>query len=259
MMKIGLVLFDLLSLVAIACLWGGAAWCGMHTYHSLAAELWFPVALVLSILSGLLALIVLVGVIHRLLPRIRPGRYPLLKDPMFFIWVVRFILQRALFAPGLQELLFQFNVLRYLSLRSLGAKVSFGASMSSDATILDPWLLEVEAGATIGTGCLVSGHFVDRGQLILGAVKIGANSLLAARVVVAPGTTIGKNVRILVGAMMGTDVTIDDNAIVGPDSRLESQTSVGKGVVMGTSTFLHKGAHLERNTEPLEVIRPPAE
>tara|TARA_B100000609_G_scaffold128933_2_gene102718 strand:- start:3035 stop:3586 length:552 start_codon:yes stop_codon:yes gene_type:complete len=180
----------------------------------------------------------------------------MLKHPMFFIWVVRFILQRALFPPVLEVLLFQFNVLRFLSLRALGAKVSFGASMSSDVTVLDPWLLEVEDGATMGTGCLVSGHFVDRGQLILGTVKIGAGTLLAARVVVAPGTTIGKNVRVLAGAMIGTDVTIEDDVIVGADARIETHSVIEQGVTIGASTFLHKGVRLTRDTQPLEVIHP---
>ena len=145
-MKLGLVVFDILSLLVIASLWGLSIWSGVYVYHYLCVSLWMPVALVIGCLAGVLTLIVQVGVLHRLLPRVRPGRYPMLKHPMFFIWVVRFILQRALFPPVLEVLLFQFNVLRFLSLRALGAKVSFGASMSSDVTVLDPWLLEVEDG-----------------------------------------------------------------------------------------------------------------
>lgn len=259
MMKLGMFLFDVLSLVFIAGLWGLSIWSGLQAHELLAAHLWAPLAIVASVLVGLLALILYVGVIHHILPRVKPGRYPLLSHPMFFIWVFRFILQRTLFAPGLKVLLFQFNTLRWLSLRALGAKVSYGANMSSDATILDPWLLEVAEGATIGTGCLVSGHFVDRGELVLGRVVIGEGCLLAARVIVAPGTRLGKKVRALAGVMMGVGVEVGDKVIIGPDSRLESGTSVASGVVMGASTFLHKKVSLDRDTEPLEVIHPPAE
>lgn len=257
-MKLGMVLFDLLSLVCIASLWGGACWAGAQSFAALAAWLWWPVALVCAVVAGLLALIAEVGVIHRLLPRVKPGRYTLLKDPMFFIWVSRFILQRALLAPGLGPLLFQFNTLRFLALRALGAQVALGASMSSDADILDPWLLRAEEGATVGTGCLVSGHYIDRGKLVLGEVVLGQGSLLAARVVVGPGVVIGRGARVLTHAMIGVDAQIGDGATIGADSRVEALCRVGAGVTLGAATFMHRAAVIERDTLPREVIGDPS-
>jgi UDP-3-O-[3-hydroxymyristoyl] glucosamine N-acyltransferase len=255
----GLVFFDLLALVCVTSLWSVSAWVAWWAFGQLVVWLPLPVVVPLAALAGLSALILMVGVVHRILPRIEPGRYRIMKDPMFFVWVSRFILNRALFAPGLQVLLFQFNTLRFFSLRALGAKVSFSTSMSSDAVILDPWLLEAGPGATVGTGCLVSGHFIDDGRLVLGRVVLGEGSLLAARVMVAPGARIGARARVLAGVMMGVGVEIGERAVVGADVGLEGGVVVAPGVRLGSSTFVHKGARVDEDTPPKAVIgEPPA-
>lgn len=254
-MKTGLALFDAISFACIGVLWGAALGAGAQMYAALATVVWLPLAFALAPLGAVLTLIVMVAVIHRLLPPIRPGRYTPFEDSMFFVWVCRFILQRALFAPGLQTLLFQFNTLRYLSLRALGAEVDFTTSMSSDATILDPWLLVAGPGATVGTGCLVAGHFLDRGQLVLGRVTLGEGSLLAARVVVGPGTTVGRGAQVLAGAMMGVDVQIGDGARIGAATRIERDVIIAPGVVVGTASFLHRGVTLDRDAAPNEEVR----
>ena len=253
----GLVFFDVLALVCVTSLWSASAWVAWWVFGRLIEWLPLPVVVPIAALAGVFTLIFVVGVVHRLLPRIKPGRYRIMKDPMFFIWVSRFILNRALFAPGLQTLLFQFNTLRYFSLRALGAKVSFSTSMSSDAVILDPWLLEAGPGATIGTGCLVSGHFIDDGRLVLGKVNLGEGALLAARVMVAPGARIGARARVLAGVMMGVDVEIGERAVVGADVGLEGGVVIAPGVRLGASTFVHKGAHVLEDTPAKAVIGAP--
>lgn len=253
-MKVGMFAFDVLSLLVIAALWGSSSFVVWRLAPWILATLWPPLAIMSMILLWILTLIMLVGLVHRLLPRVRPGRYELMSSPMFYFWMARFILYRALFAPGLKVLIFQFNTLRYLSLRALGARVSFGASMSSDVTLLDPWLMVIEAGVTIGTGCLISGHTIDRGKLLLGEVRVGEGSLLAARVVVAPGVSIGKRARVLVGVIIGHEAQIGDGAVIGATTSLEVGASVEPSVRLATGTFVHKGAVASHNTAPLEVV-----
>lgn len=254
MMKLGMVLFDALSLLVMCALWGLAVWCGLWVFGVLGGIVWAPLAVLLSALSGLLAMIAAVGLIHHLLPAVRPGRYKLLQDRMFFIWVSRFILQRALLPPGLRELIFAHNTLRFLALRALGARVAFGASMSSDVTVLDPWLLQVDEGAVLGTGSLVAGHMIDRGELVLATVHIEADALLAARVMVGPGVRVRRGARVLTGAMVGERTDIGERAIVGADARVERDVRIAPGVRVGASTFIHKHVYLERDTAPREEV-----
>lgn len=253
-MKLGMFAFDVLSLLIIAALWGGSSFVVWSLSPWILATLWSPLAIVSMVLLWILTLIMLVGILHRLLPRVRPGRYELMRSPMFYFWIVRFILYRALFAPGLKGLIFQFNTLRFLALRALGARVSFGASMSSDVTLLDPWLMVIESGVTIGAGCMISGHTIDRGKLLLGEVRVGEGSLLAARVMVAPGVSVGKRARVLVGVIIGHEAKVGDGAVIGATTSLEVGSSVEAGVRLATGTFVHKGAVASHDTAPLEVI-----
>ena len=253
-MKIGLIIFDLLSLIVISCLWGISIFLGFLIFQTYLVSVWFPIGLLVSILGGIIVLIFMVGLIHRLLPTLRPGRYEVMKSPMFFFWIFRLILKRALFAPVLKELLFQFTTLRFLALRALGAKIAFSSSMSSDVDILDPWFLEVGPGATIGSGCFLSGHFMDKGDLLLNRISIGSGSLLAARVTVGPATNIGTNCRILFGVTIGVHIQIEDDVTIGAASDIEGYATIVSGVRMGTRTFLHKGVSLERDTKIREEI-----
>jgi len=255
-MRAGLmVLFDVVSMSLIVGLWGAAAWVTWSVAGALSAL--GPLAWVIAPLVGLLALVGVVGMVHRLLPPIRPGRYRLMQDPQFFAWVARFVLQRALLAPGVGTLVFQISTLRFLALRALGAKVSFSTSMSSDVVLLDPWLLEAGPDATIGTGSLIAGHFVDRGHLVLGKVRIGAGSLIAARVVLAPGVSIGRDARVLTHAMLSEDVTIGDGATVGSDARIDRGAEVRPGVTLGTGCFVHRGATVTEDQPIRAEVRSP--
>ena len=181
---------------------------------------------------------------------------PAISSDEWWNWFVSCMtsIKRALFAPVLKEILFQFTTLRFLSLRALGAKISFSASMSSDVDILDPWFLEVGPGSTIGSGCFLSGHFMDKGDFLLDRIQIGSDSLLAARVTVGPATRIGDHCRILFGVNIGVHVCIEDKVTVGAVSDIEGYATITSGVRIGTRSFLHKGVSLERDTKIREEI-----
>lgn len=252
-----LLLFDAVSFCIMATFYGAAIGSGYLVYVELAEHIMLPLAAIASLVTGVLALILAVGVARLCLPRISPGRHDLFKGKVFFSWAFHSILRRTLFAPGLKTVLFQFYTLRFLALRALGARVAFGANMSSDVDILDPWLLSVETGATIGTRCLVAGHFIDRGQLVLGEVVIGEGTLLAAHVMVAPDVKIGKQCRVLVGVRLGVNVRIGDDVTVGGASNISNDTTIASNARLGSATFAHPGANIEGVTEANTIVHAP--
>lgn len=57
--------------------------------------------------------------------------------------------------------------------RGMGAKMATNVFISSNAKIFDPWFVEIQDNATIGSEALISGHIGDGPQIILGTVFIG--------------------------------------------------------------------------------------
>src|SRR5262249_17606286 len=124
-MAIGLVAYDVIFLVVGAAVYGGAAIAALYAYGALSR--WLPgfLSLVPAGYAGLLVLIAEVAILTAMCPRLRPGRYPLMKGPVFYGWLFRSLLRRLLFVPSLRWFIFSSNVLRYLSFRAMGAKIAF--------------------------------------------------------------------------------------------------------------------------------------
>ncbi len=215
-------------LIAALLLYWGAGSAGLWLFGALGA-LPLPVAALLAFLGGLVTLVGEVGLASALLPRLKAGAYPLLKHPIFFSWLFRSMLRRILWFPPLKTILFTSNVLRWLSLRALGAKVSFTANMSSDVDLLDPALTSVGAGATLGTRCMLAAHYVKDGNLVLAPIEVGAGALLGAHVMVAPGARFGARALILSRGAINQDCEVGEGAIVGADVRTEPGVQIEAG------------------------------
>ena len=141
-MPAGLVVYDLLYFTLAALLYGGAGYGAVRIAHALPG--WPPIlAWPIAVLGGLLALIAQVGLLSALCPRLKPGRYAMMKGPVFWGWIFRSLLRRVLLLPTLKWILFSSNVLRFLSLRAMGARVAFTTSISADVDLLDPSLTRV--------------------------------------------------------------------------------------------------------------------
>jgi len=239
-MAAGLIVYDLLFWGAATGIWGVA----ILAAREVLLRLW-PVSPWLAVPAAVMATLVVaiaeVGVLSLLLPRAKPGRYEMMKGTAFWGWLLRSLLRRVLFVPGVKPLIFASNVLRFLALRAMGAKVAFTANMSTDVDLLDPWLLEVGAGATIGARCLVSGHYVEGGKLVLGEVVVGEKALLAAEVLVGPNVRIGKNVRALARAAVSIGCTVGDGAELGPGARFAGYNGVAAGAKVPAGAKLMKG------------------
>jgi acetyltransferase-like isoleucine patch superfamily enzyme len=227
-MGVGFVVYDVLFVLCATLLYGGAVTAGVRAFLTLSAHVSWPLAIVPSLVVALSALIAEVFVATSLCPPLRPGRYRMMKSVTFFSWLIRSMIRRLLFDCGLRWLLFSSNVLRFLALRALGARVAFTASMSTDVTVLDPSLLAIGPGAVIGSRSYLSSHWVEHGRLILAKIEIGEGSLLALDVLCSPGVVIGKKVMVKAFAILAPNVRIDDEADIGAACQIDTAAHIGR-------------------------------
>lgn len=237
-MALGLLAFDVVTLAFAVVFYGSSALVAEAVYARLATRLPWAVALVLACVAFLVVLILEVSLACRLTPRPRPGRYAMMKGAVFWGWILRMAFTRLLFLPGFKTLIFYSNVLRFFALRGLGADVAFSASMSSDVEILDPALLSVGPGAMLGARTFVSGHFIEKGELRLDEVRIGADALLGMDVTCAPGVTVGRRAIVQPRTTLSVRVAIGDGAQVGLGSLLEADVVVAEGAKVPAGSHL---------------------
>lgn len=241
-MAAGLLVYDLLFLTVATLVYGSSAWVAARAFHTAARAVPWELCLVPAGLAFTLAVIAQVAVLSALCPRLVPGRYPMMKSPVFWGWLLRSMLRRLLLLPGLKWLVMTSNVLRFLALRAMGADVAFTASMSSDVDVLDPQLLRVARRAMIGARSIVTGHYVEQGTLVLGAISIGDGALLAADVMCGPEVTIGRGARIGARTSISVGATIGEDARLSADVFLDRGAAVGKGARIATGALVPRGA-----------------
>ena len=82
--------------------------------------------------------------------------------------------------------------------RLAGAKIGKGVQINT-INLNDPSMVTVGDNVVIGGGCVLNGHLVEKGQIILARITLEEGSLLGARVTIQPGVTVGK------GAVIGTN------------------------------------------------------
>jgi len=232
-----LVVYDLLYFTLATLLYGGAVYGGLRIRAAL--DGWPPLlAWPIALLGGLIALIAEVGLLSALCPRLKPGRYAMMKGPVFWGWMFRSLLRRVLLLPSLKWVIFSSNVLRFLALRAMGARVAFTVSISADVDLLDPSLLTIGPGAVIGARCGLSGHYVENGQLVIDGIRVGARALLAADVGVGPGCSIGPRAFIKPRSTLTLFVNVGEGAEIGPAALLDPRATVGKGAFVGSGGYV---------------------
>lgn len=245
----GLLVYDLLFFGLATVTYAAALRAAAFVFVELSARFPWPLAVVPAAVAFMLALILEVGVLTLLCPRLQPGRYPAMKGRVFWAWIFRTLLRRLLMPPPIKWMVFSSNVLRFLALRAMGARVAFTANMSSDVDVLDPALLEVGPGAIIGARCFTSGHYVDRGQLVLGVIRIGAGAMLAAAVNVGPGVTVGAKAIVKPLAGLGPDCVIGEGAQIGGEALIDIAARVGDGADLGNRVHVRPGVTVPAGTK----------
>jgi len=242
-MALGLLVYDVLYMILCAALYGAALILGGRVGIEAAHVVPWALALIAGTIVALLALIAEVALLTALLPRLKPGRYAMMKGT-FLVWITRSLLRRVLFLPSLKFVLFSSNVLRFFALRALGARVAFTANVSTDVDLLDPSLLRLGPGATVGARCLLSGHYIEGGKLILGEIAIARGALLAAEVIVGPSVRIGEAAIVKTRAALSMGVSVGDGADVGGEALLDNYAQVGKKARIGVRGYLGPRARL---------------
>ncbi len=213
--------------------------------------------LALLFLAGLLAT---TAILRLCLPRLEAGRYPFPMHRRAVAWLLHFSLQRIVYLPSWRHLLFAFSTFRWALLRALGARVAFDLDTSSDVLILDAPLMTLEAGAMVGAGSTLSGHVIEQGVLVLGAVRLGRGAYVGSSVLIGPGTTIGEHATVgadcrlpgdnTIGAFtyLGAACYISPGVSIGANAILGHQVAVGPGVTIGDHAVVATGARIPRNT-----------
>ncbi|MCM2277144.1 MAG: hypothetical protein NDJ89_03645 [Oligoflexia bacterium] len=145
-----------------------------------------------SPLLATLVFLLSVFLLRLVVPRLRPGRYPMGANPGMLAWYCHLALSRAALVSGLLNFLTAFYVLKWLHWRALGARVAYGINSSIGVSLVDSPLITIREGATIGDHAHISCHTFTGNLLILKPVDIGPNVFLGMNCVVGFGTRIGE-------------------------------------------------------------------
>ncbi|TVQ94271.1 MAG: hypothetical protein EA397_02410 [Deltaproteobacteria bacterium] len=194
-------------------------------------------------LGVLLGLLLEVALLHRVLPKPRPGQHAL---PSFdaAMWLVRFWLQRVVHQAAWREIVMGSVVLRTLALSALGGKVALTANLSSDAAITEAYLVRIGSGALVGTGAIVSAHLFVGGRLILAPVHIAQGAQIFGRAALGPGCTVGPGATVGFGANLGPNSTLEGGAVLGTGAIAVRDVSVGENAIIGEGAILLRGARV---------------
>lgn len=151
------------------------------------------IALVILPLFACLLFIAILFCFRILLPKLKEGLYDIKKDKMVVFWYLHMCLNRSGKAIGLSPMLRSSNLLKYLHMKALGAKIAYTSNYSLDLEIADPSLTRIDANTVLGGQCYIGSHVVIDGKLGLGRVHIKESAFVGFGCVIGQGTTIGKN------------------------------------------------------------------
>ena len=242
-MTLGFALMDLLYLAGLGGLTLLAATAGLAA-HSAALPAGAAIAMVAALAAAAAAWIAAVAVAGALVPRPRAGRFRLLGHPVFYFWTLAFLLRRYLEIPPIQTLVFHFNLVRFLVMRLLGARVHFTTSMSSDVLLLDPALFRAGPGCVLGAQSIFAGHLVLEGRLLLGPIELGRDVEVGGRSMLGPGVTVGDGARIGIAVSLAPGVTIGAGARIGPHALIDAGARIGKNARVLGNTYVPPGTEI---------------
>jgi acetyltransferase-like isoleucine patch superfamily enzyme len=194
-------------------------------------------------------------VLNLLVPRLRPGRYPYPLHPQSVSWLLRFAIQRIFHLPVWSNLIYSFASLRWVVLRSQGARVAWNMQTASTIMVLDPSLITVQRDSMLALGTIVIGHYVENGLLILAPVEIGRGVQLMGEVSLMPGVRIGDGSSVGPGTKLLPDVQVGEDVFVGMGCLIQSGVRIADNVVIGHRVVIEAGVIIEEGA----VIRPGAQ
>jgi acetyltransferase-like isoleucine patch superfamily enzyme len=239
-----LVVVDLLYLAGLAGLGAAAVTAGLEAHGALAPHLPAPLSAGVGALAGVLAWILAAALASALVPRPRPGKYPVAGHPVFWVWTAAFLLRRFLQVQPFHAVLFHCNVLRYVVMRLLGARVRYTTMMSSDVLLLDPALFEAGPGCVLGAQSIYAGHLILEKRLLLAPIRLGSRVEIGGRSMLAPGVEVGDDARVGVAVSLGPRVVIGAGASIGAHALVDAGARVGKGARVLGNTYVPPGTEI---------------
>jgi acetyltransferase-like isoleucine patch superfamily enzyme len=171
----------------------------------------FALALPLELLFFILVLLIFLGLIFRLVPRVREGEYPLERSGEVLKWMICAGIVNYVRIIGLSRIIYSQPLLRRVFFWAFGAKVHPSAVVAYEVLLADPYFLEIKANAKIGDRSKIIGHISDTEKFTFKKVIIEENVIIGANSGIMPGVTVGRN------SIIGADSVVTSNKVIPPD------------------------------------------
>ncbi len=231
-MRFSLMLYDVLLFLVFFGVYGTASAVTAAVWLQLSPLMswpWLGFLLPVMAVVFMLALIFCVAAFNFILPNMKSGHYTAPASGMFYLWTLYLTLNRVLFFDPIQNLMLYSPLLRFLALRALGAKMAYGSSVSARVALTDVPFIEVGEDCIIGANSLLTGHYLNKGNLFLGHIKIGNRVNVGGYCRMGPGVTIGDDTWIGADCQIAPMVTVGKNCTLEPGSVLPPGTQLADG------------------------------
>ncbi len=208
----------------------GIPFLAVHPFFSLISELNNGIVLAFSIpllcFLYIFILILVTGMLQYCIPAVKQGQYPLAREGEVLKWMIHAGIQNYLRIPGLMKIIHANPIFRRMYYALYQAKIDTSVIISYEASVLDPYFIEIAEGTKIGEWATIAGHFADAQHFIFYKVKIGKRVLIGAGCSIGPGVEIG------------------DDALLIPYSRVLPNTKIPSGEVWGGTPARYKKTHI---------------
>lgn len=227
----------------------------------------FFVSLSLMIFIFLLSLIAYFALLSRLIPKPKAGKYPFPFHKESVLWGLHFSLQRVAMLPPWRNVFMSFNTLKFLFLKSLGAKIPFQIWTSSNIELAEIYMISLGKNALLGSRAEINCHFIRDNHLILAPTCIEEDAQILIDTVLGPACRIGKKsvlgpcskmiYKVQIGesthignrCFFETHIQIGDNVKIGDFVTVESAVTIESGVSIPSGTWIRKGSKINKDTK----------
>lgn len=216
--------------IAFAGLLYGAGALVAGTFLKWAHGHWGWMGVAFGLLPGyflmLLTVVVLMGLVRGISPRVTPGIYEKFKPGPFFALVWLTGINNVVYAMPFVRTVHFIALLRYLYYRGMGMRTYYENWISPDVTIADAFMISLGRGVNIGGRSSLTGHLALPDRMIILPIVIGDRAVIGAHAKIAPGVEIGPD------AMVGANSTLSINVKMGEGATIEAGSFVKTGTVI---------------------------
>jgi acetyltransferase-like isoleucine patch superfamily enzyme len=146
---------------------------------------------VFDLLLGLFLFIFCVFSFRLILPKLKPGVYPLGFNRGMVAWSCHLALSRAAEVSGFKSLIHCFYLFKFLYWRACGARIGYRINSSINVAFVDLPLIQIGNDSTISDGVLIAGHTFVGNRILIGPVEVGQGVFIGANTLIGPKSKIG--------------------------------------------------------------------